>query len=110
MQVLAGDPPLVALLGWLKDENRPNSEGFMVADGLVGLLGGWWSERKLREYRRRLSTRSGSSESRSRCEAALPYTAGDPPRTRNCSHEWCAKIGTLSSTVYTARGRPPPNW
>jgi hypothetical protein len=54
MQVLAGDPPLLALLCWLKDQNRPNSEGFMVADGLVGLLGGWWSEKKLREYRRRL--------------------------------------------------------
>ena len=54
IQALAGDPPLLALLCWLKEQNRPSSEGFMVADGLVGLLGSWWSERKLRDYRRRL--------------------------------------------------------
>jgi Bifunctional DNA primase/polymerase, N-terminal len=54
MQVLSGDPPLLALLCWLKEQNRPNSEGFLVADGLVGLLGGWWSKKKLSEYRRRL--------------------------------------------------------
>lgn len=58
MQVLAGDPPLMALIGWLKEENRPKSL-FLVADGLVELLnagradGGWWSELKLREARRR---------------------------------------------------------
>jgi Bifunctional DNA primase/polymerase, N-terminal len=54
MQALAGDPPLYTLLGWLKEENRPNSEGFLVADGLVKLLGGWWSKKKISEYRRRL--------------------------------------------------------
>lgn len=29
-------------------------EDFLVADGLVALLGGWWSKKKLSEYRRRL--------------------------------------------------------
>jgi Bifunctional DNA primase/polymerase, N-terminal len=52
MQSLASDPPMLALICWLKEQNRPNSQGFMVADGLVGLLGGWWSVKKLREYRR----------------------------------------------------------
>jgi hypothetical protein len=55
MQVLAGDPPMLALICWLKDENRPQSEGFMIADGMVGThLEGWWSVKKLRAYRRRL--------------------------------------------------------
>ena len=54
MQVLASDPPLLALICWLKEQNRPNSDGFLVADGLVALLGGWWSKKKLSEYRRRL--------------------------------------------------------
>jgi len=54
MQALSGDPPLFTLLCWLKEQNRPNSDGFLVADGLVALLGGWWSKKKLSEYRRRL--------------------------------------------------------
>jgi hypothetical protein len=58
MQALSDDPPLIALIGWLKEENRPNSEGFLVADGLVKYLNrgqsyGWWSEEKLSKARRR---------------------------------------------------------
>ncbi|WP_028163355.1 bifunctional DNA primase/polymerase [Bradyrhizobium elkanii] len=55
MQTFVGDPPMLALLCWLKEQNRPHSTGFMVADGLVGThLTDWWSVLKLRHYRRRL--------------------------------------------------------
>jgi hypothetical protein len=55
MQAYVGDPPYLALLVWLKEQNGPHSKGFMIADGMIGThLPGWWSLPKLRHYRRRL--------------------------------------------------------
>jgi hypothetical protein len=54
MQAYVGDPPMIALLCWVKEENGPHSK-FMLADGLIGThLKDWWSPPKLRHYRRRL--------------------------------------------------------
>jgi hypothetical protein len=50
-QTMVGDPPLLALLVWLKGQNGPTSQ-FLIADGLAGLLG--WSLPRLRRCRKAL--------------------------------------------------------
>jgi hypothetical protein len=56
-EALSDDPPLLALICWLKGKNRPNSL-FLVANGMwiylnQGQPDGWWSEDKVSAARRR---------------------------------------------------------
>ena len=100
MQSMASDPPMLALLCWLKEQNRPHSKGFMIADGLVGLLGGWWSLPKLREYRRRLREERWVVQIQKPVKGRSALYKWGPTAFRELfPHDsWGAKIGTLSST------------
>jgi hypothetical protein len=100
MQSMASDPPMLALLCWLKEQNRPHSKGFMIADGLVGLLGGWWSLPKLREYRRRLREERWVVQIQKPVKGRSALYKWGPTAFRELfPHDsWGAEINTLSST------------
>jgi Bifunctional DNA primase/polymerase, N-terminal len=100
MQSLTGDPPMLALLCWLKEQNRPQSKGFMIANGLVGLLGGWWSIPKLREYRHRLCKERWVVQIQRPIKGRAALYVWGPTAFQELfpSDSWGAEIDTLSST------------
>jgi hypothetical protein len=51
-QSLVADPYLLALVTWLKDQNKPNAK-FLIADGLRHRFGDQWSRRDFEKARKR---------------------------------------------------------
>jgi hypothetical protein len=110
MQSLANDPPLLALLCWLKEQNGPHSRGFMIADGMIGThLTGWWSEPKLRLYRRRLRQDGWVVQIQKPMKGRSALYQWGPTALRELfpSDSWGAEFNALSSTQHTHAPRPP---
>ena len=110
MQAYVGDPPYLALLVWLKEQNGPRSMGFMIADGVIGThLPGWWSLPKLRHYRRRLQEDGWIVMIQKPVKGRSAIYAGAERRLKSYSspNSWGAEINTLSSKKHPP-GRAAP--